>query len=93
MREYIFSGRIMHSGGVNHSASNIFSNSSAMTSRMRSSTGNTSEAGMRGLSRKDRDSVTNIEKDALEYEMREGMENMSDSFDNDEWERISDMFS
>lgn len=83
----------MLSGGVNHSANNIFTNTDSMLSRTRSAGGGASESHMRDLSRKDTASVTAIAKDELEYDMRDGMEDMSKMFEDDEWERIGDMFS
>lgn len=78
--------------GINNSAKNIFANSSDMTSRLRASGSTSSESGYRDLSRKDIRSVTSIKKDEVEYEIDKMMYDQKKSLDDEEWDRIGDMF-
>ncbi|MCR5265363.1 MAG: hypothetical protein K6E29_02065 [Cyanobacteria bacterium RUI128] len=83
----------MFSGGVNQSANNIFKSSDSITSRTRSASGGASESEMRSLSKKDIADVTGISKDDLAYEFTKGMEDTSDKFEDEEWDRLADLFS
>ena len=74
--------------GVHRSANNIFENSHDSLSRVRTDYSGASESDFRDLSRKDRNSVTDIQKDELEYQIDDNMFEQQKEWDKEEWERI-----
>lgn len=74
------------------SANNIFSNAGDITSRIRSGNGSSSESDLRALTQKDISSVTNIEKDELEYEISGMMYDQDKELEKEEFERVFGIF-
>ena len=82
----------MISGASQHS-NNIFAQSSSSMSRLRSSGGGRSESDMKALSKKDTDSITQITKDELAYEIDDLMFEQGKEWEDEEFERVFGTFS